>query len=77
VVPGSNPGWGTKQKGKIMGPEDNTPKWHKQVETIVTVIKNSGLTSESEIDRVTIMYAMDESFSRSAILEARRKILNG
>jgi len=59
-----------------MGPEDHTPEWNKQVETIATVIKNSGLTSLPEIDRVTIMYAMDESFSRSAILEARHQVLN-
>ena len=59
-----------------MGPADHTPEWDKQVNTITTVIKNSGLVSESEIDRVTIMYAMDESFSRSAILEARRRILS-
>jgi len=60
-----------------MGPEDHTPEWDKQVETIKTVIENSGLTSADEIDRVTLMYAMDESFSRSAILEARHKVLNG
>ena len=60
-----------------MGPENNTPEWDKQVEMITTVIKNSGLTGADEIDRVTVMYAMDETFSRSAILEARRKILNG
>lgn len=59
-----------------MGPKDHTPEWNKQVETIATVIKNSGLTTEPEIDRVTIMYAMDESFSRSAILEARHEVLN-
>ena len=59
-----------------MGPEDNTPEWDKQVETITTVIRTSGLIDADEIDRVVLMYAMDESFSRSAILEARRKILN-
>lgn len=58
-----------------MGPEDNTPEWDKQVDTIVTVATNSGLTSENDIDRVIIMYAMDETFSRSAILEARHKVL--
>jgi len=60
-----------------MGPEDNTPEWDKQITTIVTVVKNSGLLGADEIDRVILMYAMDESFSRSAILEARKKILNG
>ncbi len=59
----------------MMGPEDNTEEWLKQVETITTVIRNSGLTSENEIDRVTIMYAMDETFSRSAILQARHAII--
>lgn len=57
-----------------MGPEDNTPEWDKQVSTIVTVATNSGLVGADEVDRVILMYAMDESFSRSAILEARRRI---
>jgi len=59
----------------MMGPEDNSEEWLKQVKTVATVIRNSGLTSENEIDRVTIMYAMDESFSRSAILQARHQVL--
>lgn len=58
-----------------MGPEYDSEEWLKQVDTLVTVIKNSGLTSKEEIDRVTIMYAMDETFSRSAILEARYRVL--
>ncbi len=58
-----------------MGPKDNTPEWDKQVQTIVTVANNSKLTGADEIDRVIMMYAMDESFSRSAILEARRQVL--
>lgn len=58
-----------------MGPEDHTPEWTKQVETITTVAKSSGLITPDEIDRVIMMYAMDETFSRSAILEARRQVL--
>ena len=58
-----------------MGPEDNTPEWNKQVETITTVIRNSSVIDADEIDQVVLMYAMDESFSRSAILEARRQVV--
>jgi len=59
-----------------MGPEDNTPEWHKQVETITTVAQGSGITEADEVDQLILMYAMDESFSRSAILEARHRILS-
>jgi len=57
-----------------MGPEDNTPEWDKQINIITTVINYADLKDESEIDRMIVLYAMDESFSRSAILEARRQI---
>lgn len=57
-----------------MGPEDHTPEWDAQVETIVNVMDNSDIT-KAEMERVIVMYAMDESFSRSAVLQARHEIL--
>lgn len=59
----------------MMGPEDNTPEWDKQVETIVTIATGSNINTPDEVDQLMLMYAMDESFSRSAILQARHQIL--
>ncbi len=61
----------------MMGPEDFSEEWEKQIQTIVTVAENAGLVSETDIDRITVMYAMDETFSRSAILEARKRVIAG
>lgn len=55
-----------------MGPEDHTPEWDRQVEIITTVLRGK---DASDIDDIIMLYAFDESFSRSAILEARHKIL--
>ncbi len=61
----------------MMGPEDFSEEWEKQIQIIVTVAENAGLVSETDIDRITVMYAMDETFSRSAILEARKRVIAG
>ncbi len=59
----------------MMGPEDNTAEWDKQVEQIVTVAESSNINTPDEIDQLILMYTFDESFSRSAILQARHQIL--
>jgi len=60
----------------MMGPEDNTPEWDKQVEMITTAAKTSYINTPDQVDQLMLMYAFDESFSRSAILQARHLILN-
>lgn len=58
-----------------MGPEDNTPEWDNQVEMITTTGMNANIITKVELDQVIMLYVFDESFSRSAILQARHNIM--
>ena len=57
-----------------MGPVDNTPEWDEQVESIVTAIGTSSLEGK-DLDQSLMLWIMDESYSRSAILTARKKLM--
>ncbi len=58
-----------------MVPDDYSEKWNEQVERITTVAKNSNINTEPELEQFVMLYILDESFSRSAILQARHEII--
>lgn len=57
-----------------MGPKDGTPEWKDQVRQIVTLGDNLEPTSQEELDQLTLLYTFDESYSRSAILQATHEL---
>jgi len=58
-----------------MGPDDHTAEWHNQVKTIVTLTSGAKPESAAVLDQMLMLYTFDQSYSRSAILQARYDVL--
>ena len=58
---------------KKMGPDRNTPKWHEQVERVLIAMRNVEPKDREERGQLMLMYVLDTSYARCAILEAERK----
>ena len=54
----------------MMGPAEGTSEYARQVEEVFGMFKLYGPTNKTEEDNVILLYVMDTSYSRSAVMEA-------